>query len=606
MILNVLTFFHAAQTERTSLKDKFFLFEMNSNFNDVADKVGNDSSQREDLQPVQSPATNDRIKQSNVKKLRMSVEDKISSDKNSPLRKGLDKSDLCRNSNFGGGEKSESVKNLIEQVQNTLKSIENEPSSTNFNYSEVFSSPIHSNWRNSIFEFDNSGTEFLRHCPERASTGKIKNSNYIFPSHSKSSAKSATTLENVKEPEKQLIAEEKNNSTKVLLLGSEKNLNEAHKKAFKAAGGKIFNKKDSKSAHSSKECINKSNSNLRIRIAKSPVVTDSSNEYETDTGIPKSPTLFISGVSISRTPEPCASASNKEKKSPEHKSTKFSPVSKNLTCSQNKNNSSPILNLIPASKELESERRMNFSGVEENLFFAEQVSDKFLNCSRQNRSSSLTVPKPDVQKDSIKKNLNVSCGAILSCNIEKKLPNRKGSCQILSSSPRNSIAAFRQNNKDGIKDDPSDRECIFNFSGFANKESGGAHDQVKKSLVFFKSPTQNSGLPECTESNENYRSVSVDGNLSEAVKSGKSKSASEPEREREMFRFPKSSTDGALSSVLHVQESNLSSDDFHEVLFLLERSPKHGSKRKKKSKKERDKVKENCSKDKCIEDSSAL
>lgn len=51
-------------------------------------------------------------------------------------------------------------------------------------------------------------------------------------------------------------------------------------------------------------------------------------------------------------------------------------------------------------------------------------------------------------------------------------------------------------------------------------------------------------------------------------------------------RFPKSSTDGALSSVLHVQESNLSSDDFHEALFLLERSPKtRDSKRRKKSKK---------------------
>nr|XP_023024193.1 ankyrin repeat and IBR domain-containing protein 1-like [Leptinotarsa decemlineata] len=51
-------------------------------------------------------------------------------------------------------------------------------------------------------------------------------------------------------------------------------------------------------------------------------------------------------------------------------------------------------------------------------------------------------------------------------------------------------------------------------------------------------------------------------------------------------RFPKSSTDGALSSVLHVQQSNLSSDDFHEALFLLERSPKtRDSKRRKKSKK---------------------
>lgn len=66
-----------------------------------------------------------------------------------------------------------------------------------------------------------------------------------------------------------------------------------------------------------------------------------------------------------------------------------------------------------------------------------------------------------------------------------------------------------------------------------------------------------------------------------------------------MFRFPKSSTDGALSSVLHVQESNLSSDDFHEALFLLERSKAVGpnvvAKKRKKSKKERDKDKENSS-----------
>lgn len=60
-----------------------------------------------------------------------------------------------------------------------------------------------------------------------------------------------------------------------------------------------------------------------------------------------------------------------------------------------------------------------------------------------------------------------------------------------------------------------------------------------------------------------------------------------------MFRFPKSSTDGALSSVLHVQESNLSSDDFHEALFLLERSPKtRDSKRRRKSKKKEERKEE--------------
>lgn len=65
-----------------------------------------------------------------------------------------------------------------------------------------------------------------------------------------------------------------------------------------------------------------------------------------------------------------------------------------------------------------------------------------------------------------------------------------------------------------------------------------------------------------------------------------SRSASEPEKGRLVFQFPKSPTDGALSSVLHVEESNLSSDDFHEALFLG-KSPK--SSKRKKSKKERNK-----------------
>lgn len=63
-----------------------------------------------------------------------------------------------------------------------------------------------------------------------------------------------------------------------------------------------------------KESIGKTvSSKLRIKICRSPehkysknqtLETDSSNEYESETGIPKSPTLFISGVSILRTPEP--------------------------------------------------------------------------------------------------------------------------------------------------------------------------------------------------------------------------------------------------------------------------------------------------------------
>uniref|UniRef100_A0A1B6EFT1 RBR-type E3 ubiquitin transferase n=1 Tax=Clastoptera arizonana TaxID=38151 RepID=A0A1B6EFT1_9HEMI len=222
-------------------------------------------------------------------------------------------------------------------------------------------------------------------------------------------------------------------------------IQEAHRKAFKAAG-----------------CKNISSS-LRIRICnksppkvgnngeekeKRPLETDSSNEYESETGIPKSPTLFISGVSISRTPEP----------------------------------KSPAL------------------------------------AGRQSRSSSLTVPLPPPPPSPL-------------------LPSPLSSSDVQLNS--------------------------LNTLGLL-VSSRGAQD---------------------IKSNRNNENSTSNGQ--KQSDNTKSKSASEPEREREMFRFPKSSTDGALSSVLHIQESNLSSDDFHEALFLLERSPKsnQGSKRRKKSKK---------------------
>lgn len=209
-------------------------------------------------------------------------------------------------------------------------------------------------------------------------------------------------------------------------------------------------------------------SGLRIRICKSPQLTplpipckplqetDSSNEYESETGIPKSPTLFISGVSISRTPEP----------------------------------RSPALSVSAAG--------------------------------RQSRSSSLTVPAAPSSPSSIEAEFSPNLSPAPSPSLSRAATAPGTPSPVLSPRPAN----IQQPN-------------------------------------------------------------------------AKSKSASEPEREREMFRFPKSSTDGALSSVLHVQESNLSSDDFHEALFLLERSKAVGSnvvtKKRKKSKKERDKDKENSS-----------
>lgn len=228
-------------------------------------------------------------------------------------------------------------------------------------------------------------------------------------------------------------------------------------------------------------------SNLRIKICKSPLMsaaaaaavaaasssskplrqleTDSSNEYESETGIPKSPTLFISGVSISRTPEP----------------------------------KSPGAALVNAA-----------TGAN----------------GRQSRSSSLSVPV---------------CTASGTTNQQQ--------AQLSSSN--------------------------------VNLNNVNCTVQVTSSITSTTSEPYTPSLVRSTTPASPKPSPQKDSSAA-----SKAKSASEPEREREMFRFPKSSTDGALSSVLHVQESNLSSDDFHEALFLLERSPKtRDSKRRKKSKK---------------------
>ncbi|XP_017769602.1 PREDICTED: ankyrin repeat and IBR domain-containing protein 1-like isoform X2 [Nicrophorus vespilloides] len=206
----------------------------------------------------------------------------------------------------------------------------------------------------------------------------------------------------------------------------------------------VEHKEQSKSTGFLIQPVQKS-TNLRIKInPECPKInhleTDSSNEYESETGIPKSPTLYISGVSISRTPEP----------------------------------KSPGISIING---------------------------------RQSRSSSLSVHMP-----------------LSTCSLN-----------ISTSSLNNNLSS----------------------------------EPFTPSLIRSTTP-----------------SISNSPNRSSNKENTKSKSANEPEREREMFCFPKSSTDGALSSVLHVQESNLSSDDFHEALFLLERSPKtRDSKRRKKIKK---------------------
>lgn len=305
---------------------------------------------------------------------------------------------------------------------------------------------------------------------------------------------------------------------------------EAHRKAFKYTGGKAGGGSGS--------------TGLRIRICKYPnnasvsgtivtnanngrqLETDSSNEYESETGIPKSPTLFISGVSISRTPEPRSPA------------------------------------IVTTS-----------SGIT-------------TNCSvgRQSRSSSLTVPPPIPLAPPLSTAILGSSSTSLNnttTTVHSVSPEPQPPLMLKSSSPvnLNSVCATVTNNNVVIT--PPPLPPLLPSPG---------------SPVSISSPRSGAPSPILTSGNGSSIGISSSTTQPSSTTTTKSKSASEPEREREMFRFPKSSTDGALSSVLHVQESNLSSDDFHEALFLLERSPKGGggsSKRRKKSKKERHKDKEN-------------
>ncbi|XP_071447083.1 ankyrin repeat and IBR domain-containing protein 1-like [Hetaerina americana] len=231
---------------------------------------------------------------------------------------------------------------------------------------------------------------------------------------------------------------------------------------------------------------------LRIRIRKSPGPdTDSSNDYESETGIPRSPTLFISGVSISRTPEP----------------------------------RSPAAAAAAAAAAVAS------------------VPGSIISSSgRQSRSSSLTVPT--------------------ALSPEPRPPPR---------SPLSEPGSLRS------------RSSSLVVPGAVQ---GGASPSAPSAL---SPPHHSTPPPPSAPSSPSLPASPGPGGTTEGAGGGGEAA------EREAFGFPRSSTDGALSSVLHVQEGNLGSDDFHEALFL-ERSPRGGSsassssssRRRRRSRRERD------------------
>lgn len=374
--------------------------------------------------------------------------------------------------------------------------------------------------------------------------------------------------------------------------------------------------------------------------------TDSSNECESETGIPKSPTLYISGVSICRETSPKSSLSttaltnsdsnvsrsvsqsqyfsrtssfrlpNSEQKSPKVKqkiawkdytdlanALPTSPVvhvtSPSLSpCSETMNTST----YTPGSPELYTPsllRSTTPTGPRNDCHTVNHLSDESLSIL------DVTVLPPshfsdDVFMDDDDPGLMIDCSNE-NIDAESSLHHplrgtvytgcHSGGIMISNmSSMGSSVKDINENGESkrsseyicpSLKDEEALYENIF--------PKNSINDQLAFEMSLPNSPTGISvGKSNLQKSWSARPLITLNDFSDEALASSKlkSKSANEPERDREMFHFPKSSTDGALSSVLHVQESNLSSDDFHEALFLLERSPKtRDSKRRKRSKK---------------------
>ncbi|XP_039298971.1 uncharacterized protein LOC111051560 isoform X2 [Nilaparvata lugens] len=255
--------------------------------------------------------------------------------------------------------------------------------------------------------------------------------------------------------------------------------------------------------------------------------TDSSNEYESETGIPKSPTLFISGVSISRTPEPKSPASCAFGRTSRSSSLTAPPLRANPFVASRNNSQS-----LTAALGLSFRRRINPahpptpqdrtlitsstpSGIYSSSFYSQGVFDdrKLLNIS-----SYKTIDKNEMN----------GVGSKDLCEINNTIS--------ISSTP------------------PSPRDLPANFLAPV--------DTCTQGIKTTPSPI----ISTC--------SLPLSNNVPVVATSGGGGGGG----------LVKSSTDGALSSVLHVREGSLGSDDFHEALFLLERSPKVGSGRRKRTK----------------------
>ena len=337
--------------------------------------------------------------------------------------------------------------------------------------------------------------------------------------------------------------------------------------------------------HSSSSQAPGKNGSLRIHISptlfspfdrsQSPsnFRNECSNEFESETGIPNSPTLYISGVSICRSPEPRSPKSPRSVWSPHSPVSPRSPKTLTAVCSKERSSS---LTLPPNSRSCNlpaspGPRRINRSGSY-NCAIPGPIRLNPPHDYTRTRSSSLIVP-----------------GTVSPSVARMKRPLSGNNVQ----SAENNISFginFNTSNTLGVSNHVSRKNSLCSDLGSPCR-MGLSNHRFRNSITensFYKPDLTLSGnhlaVAECTGSSLSLQPTRASSPMLLDLRL--SKSASEYEKSRLVFQFPNSPVDGALSSVLHVEESNLSSDDFHEALFL-NKSPRPS--KRKKSKKDRNK-----------------
>ena len=361
--------------------------------------------------------------------------------------------------------------------------------------------------------------------------------------------------------------------------------------------------------HSSSSQAPGKNKSLRIHISphSSPtynsmhspnsfrILNENTANYETDTGIPNSPTLYISGVSICRSPEPRSPKSPRALWSPRSPMSPYSPntliplptkgqrsASLTLPSSQNL----PRSYTLPDSSSPEPRRRrINRSGSYNCAYGAVNLGNHQFLTAPQTSNSRLSVsPQPDYNRTR-SSSLNVP-GTTSPSIARMKRPLSGSNVATYSPSMSSFTSAFvgSMGNTLSVSNNPVRKTSLGAEIGF--------HGSLSSNHRFRHSITESH-----IRSASSYLTVSHNGGSSLSLQPTRasspllltdlrlSKSASEYEKSKLVFQFPNSPVDGGtLSSVLHVEESNLSSDGFHETLFI-NKSPR--SSKRKKSKKER-------------------